>query len=132
MKFLGYITDSMPVCYTPIRLSVLWYCLNFFHVGWCTVYLKICQLCYATGLHQMDTIAYGKSVEDVDHFVCVVCILRIYVSNGSKYCKSHLVCILAQNIYAFYRSRFLGRFEIRNLVTRLCLNRDLCDLNTST
>lgn len=72
----------------------------------------------------MDTIAYEKSVEDVDHFV--------YISNGSKYCKSHLVCILAQNIYAFYRSRFLGRMEIRNLVTRLCLNRDLCDLNTST
>lgn len=40
---------------------------------------------------------YEKSVEDVDHFVCMYSIY-VYISNGSKYCKSHLVCILAQNI----------------------------------
>lgn len=93
---------------------------------WCTVYLKICQLlcnwASSNGIHYCNT----KSLWRMWIILC------IYISNGSKYCKSHLVCILAQNIYAFYRSRFLGRFEIRNLVTRLCLNRDLCDLNTST
>lgn len=125
MKFLGYITD---ICQYAIHR----YDYQFYGIVWISfmlVYGVFKNLSTAMQLGFIKWILlHTKSLWRMWIILCVY----MYVLTGQNTVKVISVCILAQNIYAFYRSRFLGRFEIRNLVTRLCLNRDLCDLNTST